>query len=162
MVPDNSMPWTPTGIRPAIRARLLQDWSTSYTPRPDYPDAPSLRPGPIFDLPRMQATRIFQMRLDKSYLLAHTNYMRPDPEYCPRCHEDFESTEHALLHCPARQHTRDQFPDDLDLASAWLTPDTLAIIGNFTTQTRTGYSSASPSKSPLSQTGSQPSTPSSL
>jgi hypothetical protein len=45
----------------------------------------------------MQASRLFQMRLGKSYLLAHTNWVRPDPQLCPRCDEELEIIEHALL-----------------------------------------------------------------
>jgi hypothetical protein len=85
--------------------------------------------------------------------------MRPDPENFPRCDEDLESTEHALLHCPARQHARGRFPADLDLGSAWLTPKLLAIIGDFITHTRTGYPPTPPPLSPIIQPESRSASP---
>jgi hypothetical protein len=81
----------------------------------------------------MQASRIFQMRLGKSYLLAHTNWVRPGPESCPQCDEELETVEHAFLTCPARQHARDRFLPNLNLAKAWLSPNPLKITGNFIT-----------------------------
>jgi hypothetical protein len=38
-----------------------------------------------------------------------------------------ETVEHA---CPARQHARDRFPPNLNLAEAWLSPELLKIIGD--------------------------------
>jgi hypothetical protein len=153
--PDNSLPWTPTGIRPTIRSQLLIDWMSSVQQRADYPYHPTLEPGPLFDLPRMQASRLFQMRLGKSYLLGHTNWVHPDPEPCPLCNMELETMEHALLTCSARDYARDQFPPDLTLAEAWSSPDILKILGNYITYTRTGYPPSppsSPAPSPVSQT----------
>jgi hypothetical protein len=87
----------------------------------------------------MQATRIFQMRLGHSYLLAYPVWFRPDPANCPRCDLELETTEHAILRCPERQYARDNFPKDLHLASAWMSPEQLKIIGDFITRTQTGY-----------------------
>jgi hypothetical protein len=136
---DQSLPWTPTGIRSDLRAQLLQDWLSTHTSRPEYSDSPSLSLNPIFDLPRMQATRIFQMQLSHSYLLAHPVWFRPDPLNCPRCDLELETTEHTILHCPERQYARDLFPKDLDLGLAWMSPEQLKIIGDFIIRTQTGY-----------------------
>jgi hypothetical protein len=136
---DDSLPWTPTGIRPDLRAQLLRDWTSDYTIRTDYSYSPLLDLNPIFDLPRMQAIYIFQMRLGQLYLLAHPIWFRPDPANCPRCDLDLETTEHAILHCPERQYARDLFPKDLDLNLAWISPDQLKIIGDFIICTQTGY-----------------------
>jgi hypothetical protein len=87
----------------------------------------------------MQATRIFQMRLGHSYLLAHPVWFRSDPTNCPRYDLELETTEHAILNCPERQYARDLFPKNLDLSLAWMSPKDLKIIGDFITRTQTGY-----------------------
>jgi hypothetical protein len=97
---------------------------------------------------RLQASRMFQMRLGKFYLLAHTNLVRPDPDSCPRCDEDLETVDHALLECLARQHARDRFPPNLTLAEAWSSPKLLNILGEYITRARTGCP-PSPPPSPL-------------
>jgi hypothetical protein len=100
--------------------------------------------------------------LDKSYLYTYINNICSNPEYCPRCYEDFQSTEYALIHCTAYQYVWDQFSYDLDLASAWVTHNTLLIIGKYKyiTQTHTSYLLALLFRSALSQIRSQSSTPS--
>jgi hypothetical protein len=143
---DSSLHWTPTGIRPDLRGQLLRDWSSDHIIRTEYPYSPSLDLNPIFDLPRMQVSRIFQMRLGHSCLLAHPIWFRPDPTNCPRCDQELETPEHAILLCPERQYARDLFPKDLDLRLAWMSPDQLKIIGDFITRTQTGYP---PPPSPL-------------
>ena len=50
------------------------------------------------------------MKLAASCLLDHANWHRPDPGLCSRCEEEIETTEHALLRCPARQYARGPFP----------------------------------------------------
>jgi hypothetical protein len=127
--PDNTLPWTSTGIRPTIHSQLLADLSAHSTSRPGYPYNPTLTPGLIFDVPRMQATRIFQMRLGQFYLLAHTNWLCPEPQSCSRCDEELETIEHALLRYPARQYAKGRFSPGLGLATAWLSPSLLKIIG---------------------------------
>jgi hypothetical protein len=150
-------------IHPDLRGQLLRDWSSDYTIRTDYPYSPSLDLNPIFDLPRMQATRIFQVRLGHSYLLAHPIWLRPDPANCPRCDLDLETTEHAILHCPERQYVRDLFPKDLDLDLAWMSPDQLKIIGDFIIRTQTGYPPPpTPPQSPPTPASQASPTPSTL
>jgi hypothetical protein len=65
---------------PDLRGQLLQDWLSTHSPRNNYTYPPTLTLNPIFGLPRMQATRIFQMRLGCSYLLTHPVWFRPDPK----------------------------------------------------------------------------------
>ena len=76
----------------------------------------------------------------------------PRTGLCPRCEEEVEITEHALLRCPARQFARGSFPETLDLKSAWLTPLQLKCLPS---------SSAAPSlptlqDSPLPRTAAPP------
>ena len=102
--PTAGKSWTSSSIRPQIRAQLLIDWNLLHSPRPDNPHTPSLLIPPLFDLPRMPATRLFQMRMGKSYLSAHTDWAHPTVTNCERCLEEVETFEHAILHCPAREY----------------------------------------------------------
>jgi ribonuclease HI len=131
--------WTSSSIRPLIRSQLIADWSLSYSPRPDYPYHPSTTPTPIFDLPRMQASRLFQIRLAKSYLSAHTDWAHPHTTECERCLEEIETPEHAILTCPARGYARTLFPPGLTLAEAYSSPNLLKTVGRYITRTKTGY-----------------------
>jgi hypothetical protein len=111
----------------------------------------------------MQASRIFQMRLGHSYLLAHPVWFRPEPSNCPRCDQELETPEHAILRYPERQYARDLFPKDLDLGLAWMSPNELKIIGDFITRTQTGYPPApSPHPSPTPQASQASPTPPTL
>ena len=83
--------------------------------------------------------RIFQMKLAASYLLGHPNWHRPEPGLCPRCEEEIETTEHAILRCPARQYARGSFPETLDLKSAWYDATETEILAKFVRRTLTAY-----------------------
>ena len=71
------------------------------------------------------------MKLAASYLLGYPNWHRPDPGLCPRCEEEIETTEHALLRCPARQYARGPFPETLDLRSAWYDYTATEMLAKF-------------------------------
>jgi hypothetical protein len=62
---------------------------------------------------------------------------------------------HALLTCPERQYARIQFPPDLQLAKASLSPRLLKLIGEYISRTRTGYPPTPPSSPILSPLASQ-------
>ena len=79
------------------------------------------------------------MKLAASYLLGHPNWRRPDPGHCPRCEEEIETTERALLTCPARQYARVPFPETLDLKSAWYGPTAIEMLAKFVRRTLTAY-----------------------
>ena len=83
--------------------------------------------------------RLFRMKLVASYLLGHPNRHRPDPGPCPRCEEEIETTEHALLRCPARQYARGSFPETLDLKSAWYDTAAIEMLAAFVQRTLTAY-----------------------
>ena len=114
----DNFPWSYSHLCTQIRGQLLQEWQVWHRPRDDFPFSPSAKLSAIFPLPRHTATRLFQMKLAASYLLGHPNWHRPDPGLCPRCEEEIETTEHALLRCSARQYARGSFPETLDLKSA--------------------------------------------
>ena len=122
----------------------LPTTSCSHGPTPtfslrfvaDFPFSPSAKLSAIFILPRHAATRLFQMKLAASYLLGHPNWHCPEPGLCPRCEEEIETTEHAMLRCPVCQYARGSFPETLDLKSAWYDAEMLAT---FVQRTLTAY-----------------------
>ena len=79
------------------------------------------------------------MNLAASYLLDHPNWHRPDPGLCSRCEEEIETTEHALLRCPARQYARGSFPETLDRKSAWYGATATELLAKFVRRTPTAY-----------------------
>ena len=79
------------------------------------------------------------MKLAASHLLGHPNWHRPDPGLCPRCEEEIETTEHALLRCPARQYARGPFPEALNLISAWIDATATEMLAAFVRRTLTAY-----------------------
>ena len=122
-----------------IRSRLLQEWQVWHKPRDDFPFSPATKLSAIFTLPRHAATRLFQMKLAASYLLGHPNWHRPEPGLCPQREEEVETTEHAILRCPARQYARGSFPETLDLKSAWYVATVTEILAKFVRRTLTAY-----------------------
>ena len=78
------------------------------------------------------------MKLAASYLLGHPNWHRPDPGLCPQCEEEIETTEHALLRCPAHQYAR-RSPETLDLKPAWYDATATEMLANFVRRTFTAY-----------------------
>ena len=93
----------------------------------------------IFALPRHAAMRPFKTKLAASYLLSHPNWHRPEPGLCPRCEEEVETTEHAILRCPTRQYARGSFPETLDLKSAWHDATATEMLATFVQCTITAY-----------------------
>jgi hypothetical protein len=137
--PSDDFPWSYSHLRSQIRGQLLREWQVWHKPRDDFPFSPTTKLSAIFTLPRHAATRLFQMKLAASYLLGHPNWHRPDPGLCPRCEEEIETTEHALLRCPARQYARGSFPETLDLKSAWYDTTAIEMLAAFVQRTLTAY-----------------------
>ena len=149
MPPQSSLPKAhpqttfpgPTLTFAQIRGQLLREWQVWHIPRDDFPFSPTTNPPATFTLSRHAVTRLFQMKLVASYLLVgYPNWHRPDPGLCPRCEEETETTEHALLRCPARQYARGSFPETLDLKSAWYDTTTVEMVAAFVQHTLTAYS----------------------
>ena len=138
--PDGlNFPWSYSHLRSQIRGRLLQEWQVWHKPRDDFPFSPTTKLSAIFTLPRHAATRHFQIKLAASYLLGHPNWYRPEPGLCPRCEEEVETTEHAILRFPARQYARGSFPETLDLKSACYDATAIEMLAKFVRRTRTAY-----------------------
>ena len=53
--------------------------------------------------------------------------------------EEIETTEHALLRCPARQYARGSFPETLDLKYAWYDATATEMLAEFARRTFTAY-----------------------
>ena len=138
--PLDDFPWSYSHLRTQIRSQLLREWQTWHRPRDDFPFSPfTTKLSAIFALPRHAATRRFQMKLAASYLLGHPNWHRPDLGLCPRCEEEIEPTEHALLRCPASQFARGSFPETLELKSAWYEATTTEMLAKFVRRTLAAY-----------------------
>ena len=60
---------------------------------------------------------------------------QPEPGLCPRCEEEVETTENAILRCPTRQYARGSFPETLDLKSAWYDATVTEILAKFVRRT---------------------------
>ena len=126
--PSDDFPWSYSHLRSQIRSQLLREWQVWHMPRDDFPFSPATKLSAIFTLPRHAATRLFQMKLAASYLLGHPNWHRPGPRLCPRCEEEIETTEHALLRCPARQYARGPFPRPWTSSPPGVTPPQLKCL----------------------------------
>ena len=137
--PSDDFPWSYLHLCSQIRGQLLREWQVWHKPRDDFPFSPATKLSAIFTLTRHAATRHFQMKLAASYLLGHPNWHRPDPGLCPRCEEEIEAAEHALLRCPARQYARGSLSGTLDLKSAWYDTTAIEMLAAFVQRTLTAY-----------------------
>ena len=79
------------------------------------------------------------MNTGKSYLRGHTCYRRQEPELCPSCGCDFETAQHALFECPAKEHLRDGFKDGMTLWDIEYDDEMTHVLGTFIQQSRTGF-----------------------
>ena len=134
---STNFPWSYSYLRSQVRRQLLQEWQTWHKPRDDFPFLPSTKLSAIFALPRHTTTRLFQMKLSTPYLLGHPNWHWLERGLCLRCEEEIETTEHALLRSPARQHARGPFPETLDLKSAWFDATAIGLLAEFVRRTLT-------------------------
>jgi len=131
-------------LRTGARRMLLQDWVTDAPTPPYYDFPPSLTPHPFMGLGKFVAGRIHQMRAAKSYLAAHTSWFdeNPDPT-CPRCGMEIETFWHAILTCPPRTRARDLLLKDVSSlgpdAELWTEPLLVRALGEYITDTRTGF-----------------------
>src|SRR5205807_9786828 len=98
------------GLQERSRRLLLEDWK-HLAPPPDYYSFPlRLSPHPFMGLGKFMASRIHQMRVQKSYLFAHPPWsdgLAPT-KLCPWCGEEEETFSHAILRCPARAAQRER------------------------------------------------------
>ena len=98
------------------------EWQVWHKPRDDFPFSPSTQLSAIFSLPRHAATRLFQMKLVASYLLGRSDWHRPEAGLFPRCEEETEFSEHALLRCPAHHILEGPFSRPRTSCPPGLTP----------------------------------------
>ena len=122
---------------------LLQDWAKEDPTPLYYEYPPSLTPHPFMGLGKFVAGRIHQMRSAKSYLAAHPSWSNEDPNLtCPRCENEPETFQHAILTCPARRRDQDLLLKDVSSlgqdSNLWNEPPLLRALGEYITTTRTG------------------------
>lgn len=81
---------------------LLQDRAADPPIPPYYEYHPSLAPHRFLGRGMFVAQRIDQMRVAKSYLVAHSSWFDRDPDTtCPPCRIEPQSFQRAILTCPA-------------------------------------------------------------
>jgi len=132
-------------LRTPLIQSLLADWLDISPPVPSsYPYDACVTPHAFTGLPRFICGRIHQIRSGASYLAAHISWRNRDAStLCPFCEEDDESFHHAILHCPAKAHTRlahlsgvdDIGPD----GPLWLSVPLLRGLAEYLYTTRTGF-----------------------
>ena len=79
------------------------------------------------------------MKLAASCILGPPNWHHPDPGLCPRCEEEIETTERALVLCLTRQYARGSFPRTLDLKFAWYDVTATEMLVQYVRRTFTAY-----------------------
>lgn len=81
------------------------------------------------------------MRSHRSYLAAHHPWFISDKSTkCPRCSQENESLEHAILRSPSRAAARSRFlPDLTSLDEIWQSNTLLDLAAQYIHATQTGY-----------------------
>ena len=85
---------------------LMEEWENATPVPARYPYRPSLKPHPFMGLDKFSAGRLHQMRSGKSYLREHPSWDNEGPTTCPSCQNAPETSEHAILHCSAKEPAR--------------------------------------------------------
>jgi len=111
--PSLPPPDTMTNVYRALKGRtrllLLEEWRRLAPPPPYYTFPFFLTPHAFMGLGKFMASRIHQMRAQKSYLAAHPSWSRTDdPRHCPRCGEEEETFSHAILRCKSTSYHRER------------------------------------------------------
>jgi len=84
------------------------------------------------------------MHSGKSYLAVHRSWFdQDDPTTGPRCYQDDESFEHAILKCPARPCNQDLLLKDVSSVDPgtklWLNNSLLQALSQYILVTITGF-----------------------
>src|SRR5436190_16567885 len=131
--------WTPCGVKKLLEDFMKEHWLKTCPPREEYEGQPSTKPPAYFSLPRMIASRIAQISVQKSYMKGHTCYKRLDPELCTECSCDFETTQHAIFECPAKEHLREGFREEFTLQAMKDSEELSKMLGVYIQRSCTGY-----------------------
>ena len=135
-----------------IRAAAMQHWS-DHTPPPEYYGfGLSTIPHLFMSQDRWISGRLHQMRSQGSYLAAHLPWFASDKStVCPRCYQEDETLEHAILRCPSRAAARSRFlPDLTSLDEIWHSETLLTLVAQYIRATQTGYPHSMSGWPPLS------------
>jgi len=123
---------------------LIQDLATD-DPAPPYNEyPPSLSPHRFMGLEKFLAGRIQQMRAAKSFLATHPVWFDENPNLtCPRCGTGPASFQHAILRCLALTRVRDRLLQEVSSlahdATTWSDPLLIRALGEYITDTKTGF-----------------------
>ncbi|KAH8146840.1 uncharacterized protein LAJ45_09214 [Morchella importuna] len=121
--------------------QMLNNWAQDFPTPPYYSFPLTTSPEPFMDLHKFTATRIHQMRAQKSYLRGHKSWLNLHlSEKCDRCGEAPETTEHAILLCRAKATQRAQLlPGIKTLEEIWSDRTNTLALGAFITATKTNF-----------------------
>jgi len=107
--PHNTMTNAYRALKGRTRLLLLEEWRRLEPPPPYYTFPLSLTLHPFMGLGKFMASRIHQMRAQKSYLATHPSWSRmEEPRQCPRCGEEEETFSHAILRCQSTSYHRER------------------------------------------------------
>jgi len=104
----------------------------------------SFTPHPFMGLGKVMAGRIHQMKAYKSYLAAHPSWSRVDePRHCPRCGEEEETFNYAILGCQSTSYQRGRLIKGLSDVGPdsplWSDKELLLALAAFIEAEGTGY-----------------------
>lgn len=133
-----------SAVKFRAKSYLLRDWEQLDPPPASYPYPLTTIPHPFMGLDRFTSGRIHQMRAGKSYLAAHPNWGDVSPDTtCPRCGQEEESLEHAVLICPTRAVPRLRYIPNVDsvgpASSIWASLDAVLGLARFINVTGTAF-----------------------
>src|SRR5205807_9556907 len=108
--PNNVMPAAYRGLQGRSRCLLFEDWKCLAPPLYYYSFTLQLSPHPVMGLGKFMASRVHQMRAQKSYLATHPSWSDGPAltKLCPWCREEEETFTHAILRCLARAPERER------------------------------------------------------
>ncbi|GFS03713.1 ribonuclease H [Elysia marginata] len=132
-------PITYTTARQIINHNYSENWMNMWAMgqngRVVYKYMNSLKPNDnIRTLSRKEQVTIFRLRTQHAPLNYHLNRIKPQhPPMCPLCNDQFETTDHLLLHCPNLDDLRqDLLPPTPDITNIlYSTTDQLKNTSKF-------------------------------
>jgi len=119
-------------LRGRTRLVLLEEWKLLVLSMLYYIFLISLTPHQFLGLGKLMAGRIYQMRVQRSYLAAHTlcSWLAVLRQ-CPRSGEEEETFSHAILHCQSTSCHREHLLQGLSwvgpVSSVWLSGGLLLV-----------------------------------
>lgn len=121
--------------------KAILRWEETASLPPYYKFSLTLNPPLFMSLDRFTAGRFHQVRAHKGYLAAHRSCQQEHRSpLCPRCYEEDETFQHAILRCPHRKDARARFIPNLRSPDfIWSSPINTPLLAEYIQFTRTAY-----------------------